>query len=161
MATPERSTPERQRRHGKTVAGIQVRTNNDLEMHSEDSRLNRLWEKFNDENLAQSIPDKAAGSAVYGVYTEFDDGVEGDYSVLAGVEITDEEKVPEDYATATLEAGDYLVFHGRGKMPETVLETWGQVWQYFDSPDAPERAFATDYEVYEGADAVAIHVGVK
>ena len=52
MATPERSTPERQRRHGKTVAGIQVRTNNDLEMHAEDSRLSRLWEKFNDERLA-------------------------------------------------------------------------------------------------------------
>ena len=58
MATPERSTPERQRQHGKTVAGIQIRTNNDLEMHAEDSRLSRLWEKFDDERLAHSIPDK-------------------------------------------------------------------------------------------------------
>ena len=53
MATPERSTPERQRRHGKTVAGSQVRTNNDLEMHADDSLLSRLWEKFNDEGLVR------------------------------------------------------------------------------------------------------------
>jgi len=161
VATPERSTPVRQSCHGKTVAGIQVRTNNDLEMHAEDSRLSRLWEKFNDEALSQSIPDKAAGSPVYGVYTEFDDGVDADYSVLAGVEVTDEEKVPEDFAIVTLEAGEYLVFHGQGKMPETVVETWGQVWHYFDSEDAPERAFATDYEVYEGADQITIYIGVK
>ncbi|HEX5677282.1 MAG TPA: GyrI-like domain-containing protein [Alcanivorax sp.] len=161
MATPERSIPQRQRRHGKTVAGIQVRTNNDLEMHAEDSRLSRIWEKFHDEGLAHSIPDKAAGSPVYGVYTEFDDGVAGDYSVLAGVEVTDEEKVPEEYATATLEAGDYLVFQGRGKMPDTVIETWGQVWHHFEGEEAPERAFLTDYEVYEGDDKVTIYVGVK
>ena len=69
--------------------------------------------------------------------------------------------MPEEYATVTLEAGDYLVFQGRGKMPETVVETWGQVWHYFENEDAPERAFLTDYEVFEGGDQVTIYVGVK
>ena len=153
--------PERERRHGKTVAGIQVRTNQERELQAEDAQLDRLWEKFNDERLAETIPDKVAGSPVYGVYTEYENGGQGDYSVLAGVEVTDETKVPDDYATLTLEAGEYLVFRAQGRMPETAMEIWGKVWHYFEAEDAPERAFLTDYEVYESTDKVAIFVGVK
>tara|TARA_A100001391_G_scaffold85952_2_gene56349 strand:+ start:6613 stop:7149 length:537 start_codon:yes stop_codon:yes gene_type:complete len=154
------SKPERERRHGKTVAGIQVRTNKERELQPEDAQLDRLWEKFNDERLADSIPDKAAGSPVYGVYTEYDNGAEGDYSVLAGVEVTDETKVPDDYATLTLEAGEYLVFRGQGTGTDAAMEVWSQIWHHFEADDAPERTFLTDYEVYE-VDRVTIYVGVK
>ena len=153
--------PERERRHGKTVAGIQLRTNQERELQPEDAQLDRLWEKFNDERLADTIPDKVAGSPVYGVYTEYEDGTEGDYSVLAGVEVSDETKVPDDYATLTLEAGEYLVFRAQGRMPETAVETWSQVWRYFESEDAPERTFLTDYEVYEGTGQVTLYVGIR
>ncbi|MBL7252318.1 GyrI-like domain-containing protein [Alloalcanivorax sp. C16-2] len=153
--------PERERRHGKAVAGIQVRTNQERELRPEDAQLDRLWEKFNDERLAETIPDKAAGSPVYGVYTEYENGAEGDYSVLAGVEVTDETKVPDDFATLTLEAGEYLVFRAQGRMPETAMEAWSQVWHYFEAEDAPQRAFLTDYEVYEGTDRVTLYVGIR
>lgn len=152
--------PERERRHGKTVAGIQVRTNKERELQPEDAQLDRLWEKFNDERLADSIPDKAAGSPVYGVYTEYDNGADGDYSVLAGVEVTDETKVPDEFATLTLEAGEYLVFHGDRAGPDAAMEIWGKVWHYFETDDAPQRTFLTDYEVHE-ADRVTLYVGIK
>ena len=35
------------------------------------------------------------------------------------------------------------------------------MWHYFESDDAPERAFLTDYEVFEGGDQVTIYVGVS
>lgn len=153
--------PERERRHGKTVAGIQVRTSRGRELRPEQAQLDRLWEKLGDERFAASIPDKAAGSPLYGVYTDYDDGAGGDYSVLAGVEVGDETKVPEDYATITLEAGEYLVFHGNGKLPAAATALWGRVWHYFEAEGAPQRAFLTDYEVHEGPDQVTIYVGIK
>lgn len=155
-------TPKSERHNGRIVAGIQVRTNNRLEMEADDSRLRRLWERFNDEDLAGRIPDKAAGSAVYGVYTEYEKGAEGDYSVLAGVEITDEEKVPEEYTTVILEAGEYLLFPATGPMPEAAAQAWAHAWSYFESEQAPERAFQTDYEVYDpAAGTVTLHIGIK
>jgi predicted transcriptional regulator YdeE len=154
--------PERKSCSGKVVAGIQIRTNNRLEMEADDSRLRGLWERFKDERLADRIPDKAAGSPVYGVYSEYESGTEGDYSVLAGVEVSDERNVPDDYATLILEAGEYLVFEAHGPMPEAAAEVWGAAWNYFEREEAPERAFATDFEVYHpAANTVALYVGVK
>ena len=156
------TAPRKESRNGKVVAGIQIRTNNGLEMEADDSRLSRLWERFKDEELADRIPDKAAGSPVYGVYSEYENGAQGDYSVLAGVEVSDEEKVPDDYATLILEAGDYLVFEVAGPAVEAAPEAWGLVWNYFEQDDAPQRAFATDFEVYGLADdKVELYIGVK
>lgn len=60
-----------------------------------------------------------------------------------------------------LQAGEYLVFSATGPMPQTVLQTWGVVWQYFQSNPSVQRSYGTDFEVYSGADTVAIHIGVK
>lgn len=152
--------PRRERRHGKTVAGIQIRTSRERELRPEQAQLDRLWEKFNDQQLADSIPDKAAGSPVYGVYMEYQDGGD-DYSVLAGVEVADETRIPDDFATVTLEAGEYLVFQGNGRKPGAAAALWGRIWRYFEQEGAPRRAFLTDYEVLEEPDRITICVGIR
>ncbi|KAF0804194.1 transcription activator, effector binding domain-containing protein [Alcanivorax xiamenensis] len=146
---------------GRIIAGIQIRTSNELEMRSDDARIPRLWQSFESEKLNEVIPDKAAGSPVYGVYTEYSNGMDGEYSVLAGVEVTDEAKVPDDYLTAVLNAGDYLAFEAQGPLDRIVPETWARVWAYFESAQAPQRAFDTDYEVYESTDKVTLYVGIR
>ena len=60
-----------------------------------------------------------------------------------------------------LHAGEYLVFSATGPMPQTVLQTWGVVWQYFQSHPDTKRSYATDFEVYLGTDAVEIHIGIQ
>lgn len=160
MSDPRHPTPERCRVNGRVIAGIQIRTNHDAELDPDSARLDRLWEGFTGESLAQRIPDRAAGSPVYGVYSDYRDGPDGDYCVLAGVEVGDERKVPEPYKTVVIEAGEYLVFHARGRFSDTFMETWSRVWRYFEAEDAPRRRFRTDYEVYEGIDRLAIYVGV-
>lgn len=153
--------PERVSLNGRTVAGIEVRTNNRLEMEPDNARLDRLWEGFRGERMEEQIPDRAAGSPVYGVYCDYEKGSEGDYTVIAGVEVTDEGKVPETFRTVILEAGEYLVFRNQGRLAEIVMETWSEVWRYFEREGVPERCFRTDYEVYESTDKVAIYIGVR
>lgn len=161
MSDPRYPAPERRRVNGRVVAGIQVRTNNRAELDPDSSSLDRLWEGFLGDGMPERIPDRAAGSPVYGVYSDYQDGRDGDYSVLAGVEVGDERKVPEAYQSVVIEAGEYLVFHARGRFSDTVMETWSRVWRYFEREDAPPRRFVTDYEVYEGTDRLSIYVGVR
>ena len=60
-----------------------------------------------------------------------------------------------------IEAGDYLVFAGRGEMPQMVIATWQRIWQYFEAHPEIVRRYRSDFEAYEGPDAVAIHIGVS
>lgn len=161
QGTAKHAAPQRQHLNGRIIAGIQVRTNNRLEMSPDDSRIDRLWDGFRSEHLDRQIPDRAAGSPVYGVYSDYQDGEDGDYSVLAGVEVTDEAKIPDDYRTVVIEAGDYLVFRARGRLADIVMETWSAIWRYFEQGDTPQRRFQTDYEVYESTDKIAIYIGVR
>jgi len=59
-----------------------------------------------------------------------------------------------------VQAGDYLVFHGHGTMPQMVIDAWGDVWRYFAAHPQLPRRFGTDFELYEGPDRVAIHIGI-
>jgi predicted transcriptional regulator YdeE len=79
----------------------------------------------------------------------------GAFDVTAGVATSKPE------SPLALQAGDYLVFSATGPMPQTVLQTWGQVWQYFQTNTGVQRSYATDFEAYLGTDKVEIHIGVK
>jgi predicted transcriptional regulator YdeE len=46
-------------------------------------------------------------------------------------------------------------------MPDCVIQTWGLIWAYFQDNPQVRRAFATDFEVYTGADSVAIYIGIE
>ena len=59
-----------------------------------------------------------------------------------------------------IEAGDYLVFTGRGEMPQMMLAVWQAIWQYFDEHPEIRRSYRSDFEAYSGPDRVAVHIGV-
>lgn len=58
------------------------------------------------------------------------------------------------------QAGNYLVFQGTGPMPMTVIETWTQVWAYFESNTEHQRNFISDFECYSGPDQMDIYIGL-
>jgi predicted transcriptional regulator YdeE len=60
-----------------------------------------------------------------------------------------------------LAEGKYKVFYGEGEMPQVVIDLWGQVWQYFASEGAEERAYTTDYEWYETYGKVHVYIAIK
>lgn len=137
------------------VYGIRIDTTNESEMESTESKIPDLWKRFYTDHYGQTL----SGSPVYGVYTNYESDVNGRYSVLAGVRATEAHK---DYQEVKIERGKYLVFRREGEPSEAVVAAWQQVWEYFENPSKEyERAYTSDFEVYEGQDQVAIYIAIK
>lgn len=137
------------------IAGISVRTTNAAEFNPATGKIAGLWGRFFSEGLFDKLPNKLAESPIYGVYSNYESDYMGAFDVTAGVATS------KPQGPLTLQAGEYLVFSATGPMPQTVLQTWGLVWQYFQTNPSVQRSYATDFEAYLGADKVAIHIGVQ
>ncbi len=137
------------------IAGISVRTTNAAEFNPVTGKIAGLWGRFFSQGLADSLPGKLADSPIYGVYSGYESDYMGAFDVTAGVATN------QPLGQLALQAGDYLVFSATGQMPQTVLQTWGVVWQYFQNNPNVQRSYATDFEAYLGTDKVEIHIGVQ
>lgn len=139
----------------KTIKGLHIRTKNVDEMNPETQKIAPLWGRF----FAEIMPTLDPSEPLYGVYHNYESDASGAFDVLAGVDSSVE---GEEITSVTLEAGKYLMFPAKGEMPQAIIETWGQVWAYFEDPSIDERrAFATDFEVYKSADEAEIYIGVS
>ena len=137
------------------IAGISARTTNAAEFNPVTGKIAGLWGRFFSEGQFDSLPNKLPESPVYGVYSGYESDYTGAFDVTAGVAISKAQGQVE------LQAGEYLVFSATGPMPQTVLQTWAVVWQYFQSNPNVQRSYATDFEAYIGIDMVEIHIGVR
>ena len=136
------------------VAGISVRTTNAAEFNPATGKIAGLWGRFFAEGLFDT-PGKLPESPVYGVYSGYESDYMGAFDVTAGVAVT------QSVGELALQTGEYLVFSATGPMPQTVVQTWGVVWQYFQSNPTVLRSYTTDFEAYLGTDKVEIHIGVQ
>jgi predicted transcriptional regulator YdeE len=143
-----------------SATGITVRTTNSAEFNPATGKIAGMWGRFFSEGLFASLPGKLAESPVYGVYSGYESDYMGAFDVTAAVAVS-KPSGDEKLHDLELQAGEYLVFSATGPMPRTVLQTWGAVWQYFQSNPNVQRSYATDYEVYLSADRLAIHIGIK
>ncbi len=144
----------------KTIAGISVRTNNKVESNPKKAVLPALWNRFFDEDILDQIPDKIPNSPIYGVYSEYESNVKGTYTVTAGVEAFGPEIKKNGFNLTKIEAGEYLLFKGRGPLPEVVANTWQEVWSYFTKNTEFKRLYKTDFELYITQEQVEIYIGI-
>lgn len=142
------------------ITGITARTTNAAEFNPLTAKIAGLWGRFFSEGLMNSLPHKLADSPVYGVYSGYESDYTGAVDVTVGVAVS-QASTDENLHCLALPAGEYLVFSATGPMPQTVLQTWGAVWQHFQTNPDLQRSYAADFEVYPGADSVAIHIGIK
>jgi predicted transcriptional regulator YdeE len=155
------SKPELVKYPGAIAIGIGVRTRNTDEMDPRKARIPALWGRFFGEGIAAKIARSPADALVAGVYCEYESDHNGAYSLVAGVIADARTPVPAGMRKVAVPDGSYLVFRGRGEMPSVVVDTWRAVWQHFADPTHGERAYAVDFELYRGPDAVDVHVSVK
>jgi predicted transcriptional regulator YdeE len=141
------------------VSGITVRTLNRDEANSETAKLPGLWSRFFSEALAAEIPHALSDSPIYGIYHDYESDYRARFSVTAGVGVS----APADgtgFDTVQVPAASYLAFAGKGLMPNVVIETWQSVWHFFEISSQYKRKYTVDFELYSGADEVAIHIAV-
>ncbi len=136
---------------GMTIHGYSVRTSNADERGIDTAKIPALWQKLFSSSF---MPHQD----IYGVYSDYQSDLNGDYKVTAGV--------PSEPGSPGLEAacispGKYLVFENSGSLPEAVITAWQQVWDYFSNNPAYERNYNTDFELYTDQEKVSIYIGVR
>lgn len=126
---------------GKRLAGLSARTTNAIEMSGQGS-IGALWGRY---FASEHIP--ATEAARYGCYTDYADGIAGEYTILIGHEVGEGERLPEGFDEVQLPPATYAVFTSRtGPMVEVVSEVWGAVWAWSHQQD---RTFTGDFEYYD------------
>lgn len=125
------------------IAGITVRTSNARERDPETAALPGLWARF---IATAPAPEVGPPSPIFSVYTDYETDLNGAYTVVLGHEA---DRSPGGDRSLRLAAGRYAVFTSSGAMPDAVVHGWQQIWAYFARPDAPPRAYTTDFECYD------------
>lgn len=147
--------PLRQHHDAFRVSGLTARTTNREENDPATARIGALWNRFFGEQTYESTPQRTGDTRIFSVYSAYESDAHGAFDVTAGVAVS------AGADSVAIESGDYLVFTGRGEMPQMVIATWQRIWQYFEAHPEVVRRYRSDFEAYEGPDAVAIHIGVS
>ncbi len=134
-----------------TVTGFHVRTQNRDEFNENTAKLPSLWQQFYSSDLA-------VNPNIFEVYSDYESDADGLYTVTLGV--TDDSQRTA-FSKVNVQAGKYLVFEGIGPMPSTVVNTWKQIWDYFETERESQRSYISDFEAYSGSDKVAIYIGIQ
>ena len=154
------TTPTRTAVAAFHVVGLTVRTCNRDEMYPATARIGALWDRFFSQSWERTLPGRGEEGRIFGVYSGYESDEHGAFDVTAGVAVPPPVAPVPGAVQIAVQAGDYLVFHGHGTMPQMVIDAWGEVWRYFAAHPQLPRRFGTDFELYEGPDRVAIHIGI-
>lgn len=137
------------------ISGLSVITNNKLEFESENGKIPQLWDDYIEKNAYGSTFNKANSKYMYGVYSDYTSDVTGDYKVTVGVEVTKPKNA------IIIEDERYLVFSKKGELPDVVVETWVEIWEYFENNSEYERKYSIDFEKYIKEDEIEIYISIK
>ena len=134
------------------VTGFNVRTKNSDEFNEKTAKIPSLWRQFYTSELSVNAVN------IFGIYSNYDSDANGAYTVAVGVK---SDRTDTKLSSVTIQTGNYLVFQATGSMPATVVETWKQVWRFFENNPKHRRNFISDFEAYSGPDQVAIYIGLE
>ena len=137
------------------ISGISAVTNNEFEMSEENGKIAQLWEDYFANDVYKKTFDKANSDFMYGVYSDYESDVTGNYKITVGVEVTKPKNA------IVIEDKKYLVFTKKGELPMVVVELWEEIWDYFEKNSDYERSFEVDFEKYAKEDEIEIFVSIK
>jgi len=143
------------------VAGIALRTNNASEANPAAGKIPGLWQRFRSEDWFGRLEQAGAFGPPIGVYSAYESDASGSFQILAGREVTAASHVSPPLQLVSIPAGTYLVFQSGGRLPDSVIRGWQEVWTFFDRSDAPARAYTCDIEIYPNAETVEIWVAIE
>jgi len=129
------------------IVGISARTSNANEITAQ-AKIPQLWSDFYQQNVAGQIAN-AVNQVTYGLYSDYETDVNGEYSITLGVEVVAADEIPEGMFVKTVPAAKYLVFTSdKGPFEEVVVKAWQDVWAWFASSGV-ERTYTGDFEMYD------------
>lgn len=147
------------------IVGISARTSNANEMTAQ-AKIPQLWSNFYQQNVVGQVAN-AVNQVTYGLYSDYETDVNGEYAITLGLEVLATDEIPEGMVVKTVPAAKYLVFTSdKGPFEEVVVKAWQDVWAWFASSGV-ERTYTGDFEMYDERCAnpqeaqVDIYIAVK
>ncbi len=138
------------RKENLQLIGIQVRTNNSLEMDPSTGKIGPTVQTYFHQGLAEKIPHRKHPGTTLCAYTDYESDHTGDYTYFIGEEVTSLNEVPEGLTTLIIPAQTYTKFtNGPGTMPDVVREPWMKIWEMSSDELGGTRSYITDFEVYD------------
>ncbi|MFD3445970.1 GyrI-like domain-containing protein [Microbacteriaceae bacterium 4G12] len=129
------------------LIGIATRTTNEQEING--GKIPELWQRYFQEQIAEKTPNKIKNGNMLGLYTDYENGVSGLYTMLIGSEVSTFDEIPEGMAAQTIPAAKYIVFTTKkGLISEVVVQAWAYIWEWFQHSNY-ERTFTGDFEWYD------------
>ena len=101
-----------------------------------------LWQKFEQENFAENIPDKLS-EEIYAVYYDYEGDYTKPFSYFIGCKVKIDDGVPQGMDNLVIPAGSFTKVLSKGKLPDCVANSWKAIW----SSDM-DRAYKYDFEIY-------------
>jgi predicted transcriptional regulator YdeE len=155
-----------QQHPGFYIVGVSARTNNAHEMSGK-GKIGSVWESFLQPSLIAKIPNKIGVDPV-AVYTDYETDHMGHYTYLLGLPISPAESVPASFTVKHIPAGRYAAFtSGRGPIKQIIPEIWQRIWAMSPKELGGERAFQSDFEIYDQRAAdpenaqIDVYVGLR
>ncbi|APW65570.1 MULTISPECIES: GyrI-like domain-containing protein [Arcobacteraceae] len=136
------------------ISGLSVTTNNATEFEGE-SKIQKLWDDYEEKNIYSATHNKANNSSMYGVYNNYTSDLNGDFDVTIGVEVTKAKNA------IVITDEKYLVFKKVGELPQVVIDTWTQIWEYFENNSEYKRAYTIDFEHYTKENEIEIYISIE
>jgi len=122
------------------VIGISVRTTNQNGQSQKD--ISNLWSKFMGQNLIDQILNKKSQD-IYCIYTNYESDFNGLYTTILGCRVNSFDSIPEGFISWTIPKTKYQVYKSTGKLPESVMKTWTNIWQ-----SDIRRKYVADFDIY-------------
>src|SRR5689334_14806729 len=142
------------------IVGLEARTTNQEEMNPGTGKIPGVWGCFYQERLMETIQGRKPDCLPLGVYSQYETDHTGPYTFLAGVEVAGSD-IADGMAAVNILGGQYLVFPVDGPMPQSLVQAWVAIWDYFPKNPKYKRAYTTDFELYRSTDMVDIYISVK
>lgn len=158
--------PELVTHQGFLAYGLTARTSNEIELEPRTARIPLIWRQFYEDAVPARLSANALNGPVVGVYSNYENGVRGQYSVTAAVQIQKRDMAANGLDQVSVSSGEYVRFQAYGMGPEAVQSAWAEVWDFFKQEQHAlarnyERAFTADFERYGDPEAMSIFVAVK
>ncbi|MDD1502855.1 zinc ribbon domain-containing protein [Lysinibacillus sp. CNPSo 3705] len=129
------------------IVGISARTSNANEITAQ-AKIPQLWSNFYQQNVVGQIAN-AVNQVTYGLYSDYETDVNGEYAITLGVEVLATDDIPQGMVVKTVPAAKYLVFTSdKGPFEEVVVKAWQDVWAWLASSGV-ERTYTGDFEMYD------------
>ncbi len=102
-----------------------------------------LWQKFEQEKIASSIPQKL-GDDLYAVYYDYEGDYTKPFSFFLGCRVKTGSVPLNGMISIVIPTGNFKRFTAKGKIPDCIAETWKEIWD-----SEIQRAYRADFEIYD------------